>query len=147
MSSQKDELLPDEAERINDIRDEDGNTVHVGHVYELKEEDFDTPELVKVASIEGNGVVVEALDTGIRFFIGDKNNSAFISKTASMISSREQQQLVEESGIARNLDKVVLDNSHYESEYPDFYSNIREVANFEAPLSNSLVFDDSSLFM
>jgi len=132
-----------------EVEEGDGKTnkLHVGSVYELSSEKYSVAELVKVASIEEEGVVVETLKEGIKFFVTAADQPTFIEKTASMVSTREQDLLINEQGIARNLDRVELKNSHYENEFPDFYSKLTDVIDYSRPLSNSLLFDDGSLFL
>jgi hypothetical protein len=64
-----------------------------------------------------------------------------------MLSSREQDSLINETGTARNLSDVRLSDSHYEDEYPKFHEKLIEAFDHSRPLSNASLFDDNSLFL
>jgi hypothetical protein len=128
------------------IQDKEGKAIEVGAVYELSNEDY-SPELVRVASIQENGVVIQTLDTGMQFFVTENEQPQFIQKKASMLSSREQDSLINETGTARNLSDIRLSDSHYEDEYPKFHEKLIEAFDHSRPLSNASLFDDDSLFL
>ena len=141
-----DEEKTTDPHEIAKIKDKEGKVIEVGAVYELSNEDY-SPELVRVASVQENGVVVQTLDTGIQFFVTENEQPQFIQKKASMLSSREQDSLINETGTARNLSDVRLSDSHYEDEYPKFHEKLIEAFDHSRPLSNASLFDDDSLFL
>jgi len=146
MSENIDQEKTTDPHEITKIKDKEGKVIEVGAVYELSNEDY-SPELVRVASIRENGVVVQTLDTSMQFFVTSNEKPQFIQKKASMLSSREQDSLINETGTARNLSDVRLSDSHYEDEYPKFHEKLIEAFDHSRPLSNASLFDDDSLFL
>ena len=146
MPENLDEEKTTDPHEVAKIQDKEGKVIEVGAVYELSNEDY-SPELVRVASIQENGVVVQTLDTGMQFFVTENEQPQFIQKKASMLSSREQDSLINETGTARNLSDVRLSDSHYEDEYPKFHEKLIEAFDHSRPLSNASLFDDDSLFL
>lgn len=140
-------------EDINDWQDAEGTPLKHGQTYKMTTDKYDVPDLVRVVASTPEGLVlhVENGKGGYEIKVGEKekrSSNIRFEKFAHSLSDVQQKDLVLEEGIARNLDRLNLSHSHYESEYPNFHSNVKEFLDVSIPLSNvSLLEDDSLLFI
>lgn len=134
--------------------DVNGEPLQPGEHYMMTSDGFDVPDTVHVMSHVGDNLKVQ-IDNGrdgVTLEMGPqhKQTSRFRFERLAMVSANEQRVLIDEDGVARNLDRLNLSNSHYEAEYPDFIASISgEQQNL--PLSNVALLaednPDSFLFM
>lgn len=145
------EAIP--VDEVENWKDAEGVPLKEGKTYKMTTDQYDVPDVVRVVASTPEGLIlhIENGKGGYEIKVGEqekrKSNFRF-EKIAHALSTEQQKDLVLEEGIARNLDKLNLAHSHYESEYPNFHSSVREFLDPNIPLSNlSLLEDDSLLFI
>lgn len=110
--------------RTSSWKDIDGNLLQPNQMYKMTSSSYGVPDHVRVISngsklelhiTEGNIEIVldekEVKRSKYQFEPVDERTSSFLSESG--LSTFEQRALIDESGIARNLDRLNLDGTHY----------------------------------
>lgn len=132
-------------------KDSEGTPLQVGKSYKMTSNTYSVPDIVTVLNTQGDNLTVHISNQegGFETKISNTPKEQYnFEKIGSSLSNREQKDLIDEEGIARNLDRLNLSYSHYEDEYPNFFSSIADFNDSSKPLSNlSILEEDHLLFM
>lgn len=105
-------------------KDTEGNMLNQGQMYKMTSSDYEIPDLVRIVN---NGTKLdlyiprgdidvslsesEIKNSNYKFEPINEKESSFLSE--SMLSTSEQRALIEENGVARNMDRLNLEGTHY----------------------------------
>lgn len=134
---------------IQNWKDSEGVPLKEGQTYKMTA-GYDIPDVVRVIGSYPGGIRlhIENGQGGYEVNVNDleqrKSNYRF-EKMAHALSSNEQLSIIEEGGVARNLDRLNLSHSHYEDEFPNFHSSVERFLDTTIPLSNTSILEDDSL--
>lgn len=134
---------------IQNWKDSEGVPLKEGQTYKMTA-GYDIPDVVRVIGSYPGGIRlhIENGQGGYEVNVNDleqrKSNYRF-EKMAHALSSNEQLSIIEEGGVARNLDRLNLSHSHYEDEFPNFHSSVERFLDPTIPLSNTSILEDDSL--